>query len=582
MKYLLLFIASIFGFISVAGQDIDILTDITIELRDGVKLNATLYKPHEQKEPLPVIFTLTPYISDTYHERGRYFAKHGYVFAIVDVRGRGSSEGNFTPFLQEAKDGYDIVEWLATQPYSNGKITMWGGSYAGYNQWATAKELPPHLKTIVPVAAAKMGIDFPMVNNNIGQPYVMQWRGQVNNKTPNLKLFSDDEFWICKFTERYKKDIPFNKLDSLVGNRDKTFQEWILHPSYDNYWKSFVPTEQQYSKMDLPILSINGCYDGDQPGSMSYYKEFMQYGTASAKNKHYLIIGPWDHAGTRTPSVNVGGLTFGDSALVDMNDLHKQWYDFTLKEGPKPTFLKNKVAYFVTNRNKWKYASSLEDIGKEKQIYYLNSGNNKHNDVIHSAFLNAEPPGKNDLPAEYVYDPLDKRYGALEQIVVNNYLTNQTHAYNLGDGGVIYHSAPFETETEISGFFELKAYIETDVKDIDIAVEIYEIKSNGESVFLTSDAIRARYRENREQEKLLKPEEINLFHFNGFYFISRAIEKGSRLRLVISSPNSIYAQKNYCSGGIIAYETGKDAHTAHVKIYNNIKYPSILIVPVVK
>jgi putative CocE/NonD family hydrolase len=334
--------------------------------------------------------------------------------------------------------------------------------------------------------------------------------------------------------------------------------------------------------MDLPILSINGCYDGDQPGSLSYYKEFMQYATASAKNNHYLIIGPWDHAGTRTPAINVGGLIFGDSALIDMNDLHKQWYDFTLKDGPKPTFLKNKVAYFVTNRNKWKYASSLEDIGREKQIFYLNSGNHKANDVVQSAFLNAEPSGKNDLPSEYVYDPLDKRYGAIEQVAVTNYLTDQTHAYNLGDGGVIYHSAPFENETEVSGFFELKAYVETDVKDIDIAVEIYEIKANGESVLLTNDAIRARYRENREQEKLLKPGEINLFHFDEFYFISRAIEKGSRLRLIISSPNSIYAQKNYCSGGIIAYETAKDAHTAHVKIYNDVKYPSILVVPVVK
>lgn len=107
---------------------------------------------------------------------------------------------------------------------------MWGGSYARYDQWATAKELPPHLKTIVPVAAARMGVDFPMVNNNIGQPYVIRWRAQTNNKTPNLKLFSDDEFWISKFTERYNKDIPFSKLDSLVGNPDKTFQEFILHP----------------------------------------------------------------------------------------------------------------------------------------------------------------------------------------------------------------------------------------------------------------------------------------------------------------------------------------------------------------
>src|ERR1044072_8745445 len=137
---------------------------VKIPLRDSVKLNATLYKPKGMTTPLPAIFTLTPYIGDSYHSRANYFAKHGYVFALVDVRGRGSSEGTFNPMAQEAKDGYDVVEWLAKQSYCNGKVTMWGGSYAGYNQWAAAKEMPPHLATIVPAAAAHPGIDFPMRN----------------------------------------------------------------------------------------------------------------------------------------------------------------------------------------------------------------------------------------------------------------------------------------------------------------------------------------------------------------------------------------------------------------------------------
>ena len=110
------------------------------------------------------------------------------MFAIVDVRGRGSSEGIFDPFMQEAKDGYDIVEWLAKQQYCNGKITMWGGSYAGYDQWATAKELPPHLKTIVPAAAAQPGVDFPM-QYNIAYPYTIQWLTLTNEKTGNENLF---------------------------------------------------------------------------------------------------------------------------------------------------------------------------------------------------------------------------------------------------------------------------------------------------------------------------------------------------------------------------------------------------------
>src|SRR5580700_217312 len=107
---------------------------VKITLRDGIRLNATLYLPNPQASPAPCVFTLTPYVSDTYHARGIYFAAHGYPFAIVDVRGRGNSEGIFHPMLQEARDGYDVVEWLARQPFCNGKVTMWGGSYAGYDQ----------------------------------------------------------------------------------------------------------------------------------------------------------------------------------------------------------------------------------------------------------------------------------------------------------------------------------------------------------------------------------------------------------------------------------------------------------------
>jgi putative CocE/NonD family hydrolase len=256
-----------------------------------------------------------------------------------------------------------------------------------------------------------------------------------------------------------------------------------------------------------------------------------------------------------------------------------------LKSGARPDFLKNKVAYYVSNKNTWKYTSSLDEIGKDKQNLYLNTASNTLRDVVHSAALQSSVP-TNGVPAEYTYDPLDKTRGSIDYRMgsggPDNYLTDQRLAYAIGNAGVIYHSDSFENETEVSGFFELKAYIETDVKDVDIMASVYEIKADGSGVLLTTQTMRARYRESLEKEKLLKPGEINLFHFRNFTFISRVIEKGSRLRLIISSPNSMHFQKNYCSGGVVANETAKDARTAHVKIYNNSKYPSVLLMPVVK
>jgi hypothetical protein len=143
--------------------DYDLRWGVKIPMRDKVELNATLYLPRTPEGfvmKAPVIFTLTPYISDSYHARAAYFAARGYAFALVDVRGRGNSAGEFEPFAQEPRDGHDVVEWLSHQPYCNGKVTMWGGSYAGFDQWATAREFPEHLATIVPVASAHPPLDY--------------------------------------------------------------------------------------------------------------------------------------------------------------------------------------------------------------------------------------------------------------------------------------------------------------------------------------------------------------------------------------------------------------------------------------
>ncbi len=271
-----------------------------IPLRDGVHLNAAIYRAHEQKDPLPVIFTLTPYIGDSYLDRATYFSRNGYVYALVDVRGRGNSEGRFEPFANEGRDGYDIVEWLAKQTWCNGKVAMWGGSYAGFDQWSTLKEFPPHLATIVPAAAAHLAVDFPFFHG-IFTSYVIQWLTFTSGVTGNSNTFGNSEFWKSKFTDLYVKHLPFQELDGLVGNTTTVFRKWLDHPTADAYWNAMAPTPEDYRKIAIPILTITGHYDGDQVGAMTYYRHHMQYGTESAKARHFLIVGPWDHAGTRTP-----------------------------------------------------------------------------------------------------------------------------------------------------------------------------------------------------------------------------------------------------------------------------------------
>lgn len=558
--------------------DVQFQWGVKIPLRDGVNLNATLYKPRTQAQPLPCVFTLTPYIAQSYHDRGTYFAAGGYVFLGVDARGRGNSEGEFTPLLQEALDGYDVVEWLAQQPYCNGKVAMWGGSYAGYGQWASAKELPPHLATIVPVSSPKAGVDFPM-QHNLFYAYDTQWLTLTSGRASQQAIFGDSGFWSAQFRRWYEAHAPFNELDRYIGNPSPIFQSWLAHPMQDAWWDRFNPTPQQYAQLALPILSICGQYDGDQPGALALYRDHFQYGSAAAKARHYLIIGPWDHSGTRTPKAEVGGLNFGPAALLDMNALHKDWYDWTLKDAAKPKFLKDKVAFYVTGEESWRYAPTLEAATARDDTWYLDSAGARANDVFASGDLKRSRAG-GGKPDRYVYDPLDTHSVAWEQEEVPNWLTDQRGAMHAAGKALFYHSPVLAEDTDVAGFFKLSTWLSLDQPDTDIAVNLFEIKPDGSSVFLSSDSLRARYRHSLREAELVKPGAIERYDFNRFNFVARRLGKGSRLRLVIGPINSMYAEKNYNTGGVVATESGKDARKVTVTLYHDRAHPSTLSMPV--
>ncbi len=572
-----------------APADYDLRWGVKIPLRDKVELNATLYLPKTpdgSPPKTPVVFTLTPYISDTYHSRGAYFASHGYVFALVDVRGRGNSGGDFEPFANEPRDGHDVVEWLAQQPFCDGKVAMWGGSYAGFDQWATAKEFPPHLATIVPAAAAHPGLDYPSLNN-VGYLYDMQWFTHTTGRTAQQNLFGDSKFWRTKFLDAYKKHIAFSTLDSFVGNPSKNFQRILKHPAVDIYYDAMVPTADQFKKISLPILTITGQYDADEPGAMSYYRDHIANASPEARAKHFLIIGPWDHPGTRTPTDEVGGVKFGPAAIVDLNDLHCHWYDWTMKNGTKPQFLKDQVAYYLlaagnTGANgEWKYAPNFAELVANPKTFYLDSQNGDANGAFRSGFLSDKQPAEG--VDQFVNDPMDTSRGENVEGVEPKDKTagvDQSFALCIGKDGLVYHSEPLQKETPFIGCPKVSLWVSIDTPDTDLQCDLYEIQPDGTSVALWNDFRRLRYRESLREAKLVKPGEIVKCDFDPGLFVARRLMKGSRLRLVVYSPNSIFWQKNYNSGGVVADETAKDARTAHVKVYHDAQHASAIQLPI--
>jgi putative CocE/NonD family hydrolase len=583
------------------SSDYDLRWGVKIPMRDKIELTATLYLPKTPDGSLPktpAIFTLTPYISDSYHARGAYFASHGYVFALVDVRGRGNSGGEFEPFANEPRDGHDVVEWLAKQAFCDGKVAMWGGSYAGFDQWATAKEFPPHLATIVPAAGAHPGLDYPSYNN-VGMTYDVQWFTFTSGHTGQNNLFADQKFWRTKFLDAYKKHLPFKSLDSLVGNPSMNFQRILKHPTMDTYYDAMLPTREQFQRIALPILTITGQYDGDELGALTYYRDHLANASPEARAKHFLIIGPWDHAGTRTPTDEVAGVKFGPGAIIDLNDLHRQWYDWTMKAGPKPAFLKNQVAYYVLAsgnagaNGEWKYTGNLETLTANPKSYYLASKNSDANGVFRSgSLLAATPLSRADLqggagaastgPDQFTYDPLDTSRGENVEGIDPKEKTagiDQTFALSIGKNGLVYHTEPLSNETPLVGCPAVNLWLSINTPDIDLECDLYEIQPDGTSITLWSDLRRLRYRDSLREAKLVKPGETVRCDFNPGTFVARRLMQGSRLRLIVTAVNSILWQKNYCSGGIVAEETAKDAHACSVQVYHDAEHPSAIQLP---
>lgn len=201
--------------------------------------------------------------------------------------------------------------------------------------------------------------------------------------------------------------------------------------------------------------------------------------------------------------------------------------------------------------------------------------------MFQSGALTEGRPGADVLPDSYVYDPLDTRPGELEKEEVESYLTDQTGDLNLFGNGLVYHSRPFVEETEITGYMKLVAWLSLDVPDTDFQVEVSEILPNGNAVHLTQDLMRARYRESLREPRRVTSQSALKYELDGFFFISRRIAEGSRLRLVFKSPNSIHLQKNYNSGGLVVEESGSDARTAHVELFHDAERPSYIELPVV-
>jgi putative CocE/NonD family hydrolase len=363
-------------------------------MRDGVHISADVYLPDE-KRAFPTVVIGTPYdnIMKSHVDMARFFVAHEYAFLVYDVRGRHDSEGDFYPFFNEGPDGYDLIEWAAEQPWCNGKLGMMGGSYRGWIQWATAKEKPPHLVTMVPKATGGNWMkEFPFFN---GVPclWMFGWLNFVGAKT-NQNVAGSTVDW-----ERIYKTLPLMSLPEALGHLP-VWKEWMSHPDMDEFWKVINFTEEDFKRINIPVLHITGYYDGDQPGALHYYTGVVKHGPNPEHN--YMIKSPWDHPGTRTPKRYLGGVDFTDESLMEMKNVHLEWFDHWLKSKENSVNYWPLTRYFIMNINKWELSEENWPLDPERLPYYLLS-EGKANTIYGDGKLSVEMGSDNQ--DTYIYNP---------------------------------------------------------------------------------------------------------------------------------------------------------------------------------
>lgn len=580
MKPILSFIFLIFIVLNTFSQETSITTSedlksayaiqdsVMIQTRDGAFISAIVVRKKGVSGPEPVLLQYTIYVRD----KGRDLkslkeaADHGYVGVMAYSRGKRFSPGEIFPYENDGSDAYDVIDWISKQEWCNGSVGMYGGSYNGFTQWAACKKMHPGLKTIVPYVANRPGMGLPMENNVFVNPNY-EWSFYVgNNKFLDTVTGNDRPRFRKMMFKWWETGVAYKKMDSIEGSPNRFFQRWIKHPSFDEYWQKMAPYGKQFEQINIPVLAFDGYYNDSQNSSLYYVRELQKY---NPQNPVYVIIGPYGHFGAQ-----VGGETdlydykVDATALINIKNITYQWFDYILKNGTKPELLKDKINYEVMGANEWRSAPSLDKMSNSFLKLYLTA--NKSGKFY--ALTDKKP-----IQKKYLYQEVDF---ADRQIQNNDYYPDPIIRKEIDtSNGFVFISDPLEEPILINGSFvgEIKASINKN--DMDIGVTLYEVMPNGEYFHLSYFLGRASYAKDITKRNLLKPNKIVTIPFSNTHLVSKQLNKGSRLLVVLNVNKNPFSELNYGTGKVVTEETIKDAkESLKIKWYNN----SFVKIPILK
>ena len=586
-----------------------------VPMRDGVRLSTDLYFPEIPDEKLPTVLIRTPYNKNSFRERetnGEHraggtaymFASHGFVVAVQDCRGKHESEGIYSPPAgHEAEDGYDAVDWISKQPWSNRKVGTFGCSYPGEVQAAQAPLRHPNLTCMIPQCG-------PMIGAANGRyRYWSGFKGGVFDLAASLPWYfssgskyslkpppglSDSEVRkIRKFYdpnvskapevdwEKINWTLPVVDIMDRVGAPPNDFRKLITADFGDPWWHDVMGYYDGTEKINVAALHMSCWYDPSVAESIFEFNYFRENAVSeTSANNQFVIVAPTTHCGFRrtTEHTMVGDRDVGD-ARKDWNGIYLKWFDYWLKGEENGITDMPKVQYYTMGRNEWRSADVWPLPETQYTKYYLHSrghANSRYGD----GRLSTEMP-EDEPPDVFTYDPgnpvhsvggqrgtsYGTKAGAVDQAKVE-----------IRHDVLVYTTPKLEEGIELTGPITAILYVSSSAKDTDFTAKLVDVYPDGTAYNIQQGILRARYREGFTKKVWMEEGGVYKIQID-LDATSNYWEKGHRIRVQVSSSDFPLFERNLNTGGNNYDET--EWVVAENTIHHSREYPSHMILPVI-
>ena len=543
--------------------------DISIPMRDGVRLYGALYRP-DAGERFPVLLIRSPYSTQhpRYVEWARRFVAEGYAVLMQDSRGRYESEDEWRPYVDERDDGYDTQQWIGQQPWCDGTIGTFGVSYPGFTQILPAPLRSPFVKALVPIANQEDNYGHMRYNGVLQLQNAMNfiWLGQRTNQNAPRDLIDWDQV--------YRRLPLLTALDDL-GERP-FYREIIRHPCFDEFWASYS-MKGQYGEVETPAYFITGWYDNLLHEGFKCFKGWRQQAKGrEAREQSRLMVGPWTHTliGSDEP---FGDVDFGPAARVDMPQAHLRWYDQRLKGIDSGIDREAPVQLFVMGENVWRGEETWPLERTQYTRFFLHSGG-RANSMHGDGRLSRQEPG--DEPCDgYTYDPDDPvpTLGG-QSMFIDNTGPKDRRPVEQRDDVLIYTTEPLAADVEVTGPVELVLHAASSAVETDFTATLVDVHPGGKAIHLCEGIVRTCFRDSYRDPSPIKPDQVYVYRIE-LWETSNLFRAGHCIRLEVSSSNFPRFDRNLNTGH--PHGLDDEMQVAQQRIYHDRAHPSHLILPVI-